>query len=218
VFRRSTSGVWTRTCQPVPSAPSDQLADPDADLSDGEELVAVLLRVVDGQWPLPPNYQLAPQPLAALDLLEYPSAATRHLGREILSELKTIAPATVARRTARARSVAALRLRNLLGDGISRGCHCRSRAILARTRPRRRRTRWRAVGHEQPGCDGQRAARGDRHHPRRLLTTVPLDQLSSSDRKQAAACCHARCWRTTSAPRCWGLGGCHRRLWLYPLV
>ena len=37
----------------------------------------MLLRVVDGPWPFPPNYQLAPQPLAALDLLEYPDPAAR---------------------------------------------------------------------------------------------------------------------------------------------
>jgi segregation and condensation protein B len=43
------------------------------DADPGEEyLEAVLLRVVDGPWPFPPNYQLAPQPLAALDLLENP--------------------------------------------------------------------------------------------------------------------------------------------------
>ena len=33
---------------------------------------AVLLRVVDEPWPFPPHYPLAPQPLAALDLLDYP--------------------------------------------------------------------------------------------------------------------------------------------------
>jgi 4-carboxymuconolactone decarboxylase len=31
----------------------------------------VLLRTVEGDWPFPIHYQLAPQPLAALDLLEY---------------------------------------------------------------------------------------------------------------------------------------------------
>ena len=34
----------------------------------------VLLRVVDEPWPFPPHYPLAPQPLAALDLLDYPAA------------------------------------------------------------------------------------------------------------------------------------------------
>ena len=32
----------------------------------------ILLRVVNGPWPFPPNYQLAPQPLAALDLPKTP--------------------------------------------------------------------------------------------------------------------------------------------------
>jgi hypothetical protein len=59
-----------------------QLAEQRAHWSDplqGKELEAVLLRVIDGPWPFPPNYQLAPQPLAALDLLEYPDPAARHL-------------------------------------------------------------------------------------------------------------------------------------------
>src|SRR6202022_2340794 len=54
----------------------------DAAGSDGDtDLVSVLLRVVDGAWPFPPNYQLAPQPLAALDLLEYPDEAAQRVGR-----------------------------------------------------------------------------------------------------------------------------------------
>ena len=37
----------------------------------------VLLRVVDEPWPFPPNYPLAPQQLAALELLDSsPVAAT----------------------------------------------------------------------------------------------------------------------------------------------
>src|SRR6202022_1221299 len=37
----------------------------------------VLLRAVDGLWPFPAHCQLAPQPLAALDLLDYPDAPPR---------------------------------------------------------------------------------------------------------------------------------------------
>jgi hypothetical protein len=40
-----------------------------------------LLRVVDEPWPFPPNYPLAPQPLAALDLLDYPGQVARRRGR-----------------------------------------------------------------------------------------------------------------------------------------
>jgi len=36
------------------------------------EREAVLLRVVDEPWPFPPRYPIAPQPLAVLDLLDYP--------------------------------------------------------------------------------------------------------------------------------------------------
>jgi hypothetical protein len=96
----------------------EQLANRDADPSNGKEPVAVLLRAIDGQWPFPANYQLAPHPLAALDFLKYPDTASRHLGREILGELKTIAPSTVARRTVRARVAAFPRLRKLLAGEI----------------------------------------------------------------------------------------------------
>jgi segregation and condensation protein B len=97
------------------AAALEQLADQVASPPDEEELEAVLLRLVDGPWPFPPNYQLAPQPLAALDLLEYPDPAAWALGRELLKGLKEVAPATVARRTARARVGTAPRLKNLLG-------------------------------------------------------------------------------------------------------
>ncbi|MBV9595442.1 MAG: helix-turn-helix domain-containing protein, partial [Chloroflexi bacterium] len=47
--------------------------DIDADfVGDAADRDAVLLRVVDGGWPFPPHYPLAPQPLSALDLLDYP--------------------------------------------------------------------------------------------------------------------------------------------------
>jgi hypothetical protein len=78
---------------------ADHIAD-SREPSAREELEAVLLRVVDGPWPFPPHFQLAPQPLAALDLLEYPDPAARHLGREVLRGLTDVVPATVARRTA----------------------------------------------------------------------------------------------------------------------
>jgi segregation and condensation protein B len=65
--------------------------------------VSVLLRAVDGLWPFPPNYQLAPQPLAALDLLDYPDELARRRGREVLRSLALAEPTTIARRSARAR-------------------------------------------------------------------------------------------------------------------
>jgi hypothetical protein len=66
----------------------------------------VLLRSVEGDWPFPSHYQLAPQPLAALDLLEYGDPAARQLGREVLRSLVETAPTVVARRTASARAMA----------------------------------------------------------------------------------------------------------------
>src|SRR5579859_2142607 len=42
--------------------------------------VPVMLRVVDEPWPFPPHHQLAAQPLAALDLLEYPDPAAQRVG------------------------------------------------------------------------------------------------------------------------------------------
>ncbi|MBV9596209.1 MAG: hypothetical protein JOZ87_05055, partial [Chloroflexi bacterium] len=52
--------------------------DTDADfVGDAADRDAVLLRVVDGGWPFPPHYPLAPQPLSALDLLDYPDATAR---------------------------------------------------------------------------------------------------------------------------------------------
>jgi hypothetical protein len=60
----------------------------------------VLLRAIDGFWPFPPHAQLAPQPLAALDLLKYPDAVARHRGRMVLGELAATSRAALARRTA----------------------------------------------------------------------------------------------------------------------
>jgi segregation and condensation protein B len=67
--------------------------------------VSVLLRAVDGPWPFPPNCQLAPQPLAALDLLDYPDELARRRGREVLRGLSLVEPATIARRSARGRAM-----------------------------------------------------------------------------------------------------------------
>jgi len=61
----------------------------------------VLLRTIEGDWPFPSQYQLAPQPLAALDLLDYSDPAARQLGREVLRSLADTPPTVVARRTAR---------------------------------------------------------------------------------------------------------------------
>jgi len=78
------------------------------DIDGGDEVTArdaVLLRVVDEPWPFPPHYPLAPQPLAALDLLEYPDLVARRIGREALSSLAEIKPVVLARRSARARAM-----------------------------------------------------------------------------------------------------------------
>ena len=65
----------------------------------------MLLRVVDDPLPFPPHYPLAPQPLVALDLLDYPQPAARRLGREVLSSLVETKPVVLARRSARARAM-----------------------------------------------------------------------------------------------------------------
>jgi len=85
-----------------------------------ENVVPVLLRVVDELWLCPPNYQLAPQPLAALDLLEYPDPAAQRIGREVLRSLPDGRPAVLARRTARARVLASPRMGRLLADAARR--------------------------------------------------------------------------------------------------
>jgi Helix-turn-helix domain len=81
--------------------------DVDGDLDDrgAEEREGVLLRVVDERWPFPPHYPLAPQPLAALDLLDYPDQVARRLGREVLSSLGETKPLVLARRSAKARAL-----------------------------------------------------------------------------------------------------------------
>ena len=53
---------------------------------------AVLLRVVEHTWPFPPHYPLAPHPLAAMDLLDYPSHEARRIGREVLISLGETRP------------------------------------------------------------------------------------------------------------------------------
>jgi hypothetical protein len=52
----------------------EQLAE--ASATTPTDLESVLLRRVEDPWPFPPHYQLAPQPLAALDLLDYPDPAS----------------------------------------------------------------------------------------------------------------------------------------------
>jgi hypothetical protein len=49
-----------------------------------------------------PLYPLAPQPLAALELLEDPDPVARRTAREVLNELAETRPAVLARRSARA--------------------------------------------------------------------------------------------------------------------
>jgi hypothetical protein len=46
-----------------------------------------------------------PQPLAALDLLDYPDELARRRGREVLRGLSLVEPATIARRSARGRAM-----------------------------------------------------------------------------------------------------------------
>ncbi|MBV9169493.1 MAG: SMC-Scp complex subunit ScpB, partial [Chloroflexi bacterium] len=65
----------------------------------------VLLRVVDQPWPFPPNYPIVPQPLAALDLLDYPDQVARCIGRELLNALGDTRPVVLARRSATARAM-----------------------------------------------------------------------------------------------------------------
>jgi len=80
--------------------------DIDGDLfDDPAQRDAVLLRVVDEAWPFPPHYPLVPQPLAALDLLDYPDRVARRIGRDALKELGESRPSVLARRSARARAL-----------------------------------------------------------------------------------------------------------------
>ena len=89
-----------------------------------------MLRVVDGPWPFPPNYQLAPQPLAALDLLEYPDpAAQRSAARSCARWGRETGGA--GRRTARARVLASPRIGRLLADAAARKNRQRARGIRA---------------------------------------------------------------------------------------
>jgi segregation and condensation protein B len=74
------------------------------DVVDAGRHAPVLLRVVDEPWPFPPNYQLASQPLVALDLLDYPDPTARRIGRGVLETLAEVAPTVLARRSARGRA------------------------------------------------------------------------------------------------------------------
>jgi len=92
-----------------------------ADTAGKATALPVLLRTVEGDWPFPSHYQLAPQPLAALDLLDYRDPAARRLGREVLRSLAETAPTVVARRTARARATAGPLVGKLLRAARGRG-------------------------------------------------------------------------------------------------
>src|SRR5207244_679499 len=92
-----------------------------ADQADEADGLPVLLRAVEGDWPFPSHYQLVPQPLAALDLLDYGDPAARRLGRELLLSLAETAPTVVARRTARARATAGPLVGKLLRAARDRG-------------------------------------------------------------------------------------------------
>ncbi len=97
-------------------------------------VTAVLLRGVDGLWPFPPNYQLAPQPLAALDLLDYPDELGRRRTRDVLRSLALVEPTTIVRRSARARALLGPLVGKAFGVASDRSPRPRSTAIRARTR------------------------------------------------------------------------------------
>jgi segregation and condensation protein B len=80
-----------------------------------------LLRVVEEPWPFPPHYPLAPQPLAALDLLDYPDQLARRIGREVLSSLAETKPLVLARRSAKARAMTGPLVGKLLELRTGRG-------------------------------------------------------------------------------------------------
>jgi segregation and condensation protein B len=94
------------------SALQEQLNQLDLDVDDDDHSGeatgrdTVLLRVLDEPWPFPPHYPLAPQPLAALDLLDYPDQVVRRIGREVLASLPETRPMVLARRSAKARATA----------------------------------------------------------------------------------------------------------------
>jgi segregation and condensation protein B len=88
---------------------TELLATPDLEASD-EPRATVWLRVVNGAWPFPPQRQVAPAALAALDLLDHPSAAAQQQARSILAGLPELRAATLLRRDARGRWRGALAL------------------------------------------------------------------------------------------------------------
>ncbi len=129
----STAGVygWDELTQPVPtwsldaylpveafSALQEQLngLDIDSDVEDASQARdSVLLRVIDEPCPFPPHYLLAPQPLAALDLLDYPEPLARRVACDVLSALPETKPGVLARRSARARALSGPLLGKLRG-------------------------------------------------------------------------------------------------------
>src|SRR5207245_9983511 len=87
----------------------------------------VLLRVVDEPWPFPPNYPVAPQPLAALGLLDYPDEIARCTGREVLNALGGTKPLVLARRSAKARAMTGPLVGRLLELKTGRGVRAKPR-------------------------------------------------------------------------------------------
>jgi segregation and condensation protein B len=96
------------------------------DVSDTPRETPVLLRVVDAPWPFPPHSQLAPQPLAALDLLDYPDPAARRVGRGVIETLSEVPPTVLARRSARGRA----RTGPLLGQFLKRHEERKARPVV----------------------------------------------------------------------------------------
>jgi segregation and condensation protein B len=91
--------------EPAPAAHANLTEDVDAEAAGTRGRDTVLLRVVEHAWPFPPHYPLAPQPLAAMDLLDYPSQDAQRVAREVLNSLNETHPSTLARRSARARAM-----------------------------------------------------------------------------------------------------------------
>jgi segregation and condensation protein B len=103
----------------VPQAALDVLLE-QVPAAGGHDTQAVLLRSIDGLWPFPAHCQLTPQPLAALDLLDYPDGFSQRRGRELLRALAEVQPTTVARRTARARTLHGPLVGKTLGSAARR--------------------------------------------------------------------------------------------------
>jgi hypothetical protein len=150
----------------VPQAALDVLLD-QVPAAGGLDTQAVLLRSIDGLWPFREHCQLTPQPLAALDLLDYPDgffaaprprAAARTRRGAADDGCSTDGPCAHPARPAGRQNA-------WLGRQACAAARRRGRSAYRNPR-RRGQHRWRAVGHRPPGRDGQRAERHDGHDSR----------------------------------------------------